>query len=371
MHILWINHRDPQHPQAGGAEVRIREVARRLVRMGHRVTLLSEKINGSPGKVVIEGVEVRRIGGRATIHILAPLYVRWHQNEYDVVIDDIAHAMPWYSPLATRKPVIAQVHHLHQDVVCRELSRPLASIIAWAERTIAKVYNHIIAISPSTRQELIERLGMKPERITVIPNGVDVNKYRPGPKDSRPTVLWVGRIKRYKNLDHLLKAYKQVKKEEPDTQLVIIGTGGHEESIKKLAKKLELEDVHFLGRVTEKEKVRWMQRSWIITSTSAKEGWGISVLEAAACGTPTVAYDVAGLRDSVKNMETGLLVPFNNINALSDAITNILVDDGLRNRISRGAREWATHFSWERTAEKALNAIEYVMDCYNKERDVK
>ena len=154
----------------------------------------------------------------------------------------------------------------------------------------------------------------------MIPNGVDFKKYRPGLKDPRPTILWVGRIKKYKNLDHLLRAYKIVKREVPDVQLIIIGTGDQEQAAKRLAKELELRDVYFLGKVSEEEKVRWMQRAWIIASTSMVEGWGMTITEAAACGTPAVAYNVPGLRDSVKHMETGILVEPGNIEQLAKTI---------------------------------------------------
>jgi len=337
MRILWINHRDPKHPQAGGAEVRLYEIGRRLVRMGHEVTVLCEKIDGLPGKEVLKGIEIRRIGGKASIHLLAPLYVKKHGHEYDVIIDDIAHAVPWYSPLVTRKPVVAQIHHVHQDVVYIELSKPLAWIVSRAEKTVAKVYKHFIAVSQSTKEELVKRFGVDPDRIAVVPNGVDLEKYKPGPKDPKPTILWVGRIKKYKNLDHLLKAYKVVKQEIPDAQLIIIGTGEQEQKMKELARELELRDVYFLGKVSEKEKIRWMQSAWIVVSTSIIEGWGMVITEAAACRTPPITYSVPGLRDSVKDTETGILVEPGNIEKLAKAITHLLTDHGLRNRLAEKA----------------------------------
>ena len=254
MRILWINHRDPKHPQAGGAEVRLYEIARRLVKMGHEVTVLCEKINGLPNEEVLEGIRIKRMGSRTSIHFLAPFYVKKHGHKYDIIIDDIAHAVPWYSPLITKTPVVAQIHHVHQDVVYVELSKPLAWTVSRAEKTIAKVYEHFIAISQSTKEELVKRFSINPDKITVVPNGVDLERYRPGPKDPRPTILWVGRIKKYKNLDHLLKAYKIVKQKIPDAQLIIIGTGDQEQKMKELAKRLELKDVHFIGKVPEKEK---------------------------------------------------------------------------------------------------------------------
>ena len=358
MKILWVNHRDPKHPQAGGAEVRLYEIGRRLVKMGHEDTVLCEKVEGLPGKEVLEGIEIRRIGGKTSIHFLAPLYVKKHGHEYDIIIDDIAHAVPWYSPLATRKPVVAQIHHVHQDVIYVELSKPLAWMVSRAERTIAKVYKHFIAVSQSTKEELVKRFSIDPDRIAVIPNGVDLEKYRPGSKDPKPTILWVGRIKKYKNLDHLLIAYKTVKQEVPDSQLVIIGTGDREQEMRELAKKLELRDVYFLGKASEEEKIRWMQRAWIVVSTSMIEGWGMVITEAAACGTPAITYSVPGLRDSVKNMETGILVEPGNIEKLAKAITWLLADEALRSRLGENAYRYAQQFSWDKVVEGFLKTIE-------------
>ena len=357
MKILWINHRDPKHPQAGGAEVRLYEIARRLVKMGHEVTVLCEKANSLPNEEALEGVKIKRIGGKVTIHILAPLYVKRHGHEYDVIIDDIAHAVPWYSPLVTKTPVTAQIHHIHREVVYIELPKPLAWAVSQAEKTMAKVYKHFIAVSQSTKEELTRRFRVNPERIAVVPNGVDLEKYKPGPKDPRPTILWVGRIKKYKNLDHLLKAYKIVKQEIPYAQLIIIGTGDHEQKIKELARKLELRDAYFLGKIPEKEKIRWMRRAWIIVSTSMIEGWGITVTEAAACKTPAIAYNVPGLRDSVKHMQTGILVEPGDMEQLAKAITWLLADSSLRNKLSENAYRYAQSFSWDNAAEAFLRVV--------------
>jgi len=358
MKILWINHRDLKHPHAGGAEVRLYEIARRLVKMGHEVTVLCENVNGLPSEEVLDGIKIKRMGNKISIHVLAPLYVKKHGHEYNVIIDDIAHAVPWYSPLVTKTPVIAQVHHVHQDVVHIELPKPLAWIVSRAERTITKVYKHFIAVSQSTKEELVKRFNINPNRVTVVPNGVDLEKYKPGSKDQRPTILWIGRIKKYKNLDHLLKAYKIAKQKISDAQLIIIGTGDQEQEMKKLARELELRDVYFLGKVSEEEKIRWMQRTWIIVSTSTIEGWGMVVTEAATCRTPAIAYNVPGLRDFVKHMETGILVKLGNIEQLAKTITWLLTDDNLRNRLAENAYRYVQQFSWDRVAEDFLEVIQ-------------
>jgi len=357
LRILWINHRDPKHPQAGGAEVRMYEIARRLVKMGHEVTVLSEKANGLPTEDDIEGIMVRRMGNRTTIHILAPLYVKKHGRQYDIIIDDVAHAVPWYSPLVTTTPVIAQIHHIHQDILHIELPKPLALIVSKAEETI-RIYKQFIAVSPSTKRELVEKFGISPSRVAVVPNGVDHEKYKPGPKDPNPTILWVGRLKRYKNPHHAILAFGVIKRKVPNAQLIIIGTGEEKQKLKKLAERLRLTDVYFLGKVSEEEKIKWMQRAWILISTSMKEGWGLTVTEAAACKTPTVAYNVPGLKDTVRHMETGILVEPRNIKELANAITLLLTDETLRTRMMENAYRYVSTFNWNYSTKKFLSLLQ-------------
>ena len=360
MRILWINHRDPKHPHAGGAEVRLYEIGRRLAAMGHSVTLLSEKVRGLPREEQLDGIRIKRLGGKTTLHLKAPLYVKKHGHKYDAIIDDIAHAVPWYSPRFTKTPVLAQVHHVHQDVLYEELPKPLAWAIAQAEKTIAKTYNHIIAVSHSTKQELTEKLGIPPHKITIIPNGIDTNKYKPGPKHPRPTIVWVGRIKKYKNLHHLLKAYQQVKQQIPDAQLIIIGTGDQEPHMKQLAKKLQLKDTHFLGKVPEQEKIKWMQKAWLIVSTSTKEGWGMTILEAASCKTPAIAYNVPGLRDAVKHNKTGILINPGNIIDLANNLILLIKDNTLRKKLAHSSFLYANKLNWSSIVNVFIKKIEFI-----------
>ena len=360
MKILWINHRDPRHPHAGGAEVRLYEVSRRLSKMGVKVTVLSERVGGLPSREVMDGIEVKRMGNSILIHLAAPMYVLRHGREYDVIIDDIAHAIPWYSPIVTRTPVVAQIHHVHQNVVDVELSKPLAWIVRNAERTIPRVYSSFITVSQSTKQELVDRFNIDPNSIAIIPNGVDLSKYKPGMKDPKPTILWVGRIKKYKRLEHLLLAYKIVKDEVSDARLIIVGSGDHENRIKRLAKSLGLADVYFTGRVSEEEKITLMQRAWVLVSTSILEGWGLTVTEAAACKTPAIAYNVPGLKDSIRHMDTGILVEPGNIAGLAKSMVKMLVDDALRLRMAENAYKYARQFDWDNIAKLFVRYLERV-----------
>ena len=344
------------HPQAGGAEVRIHEIGKRLVQSGCSVKLICERWVGSKSVDFLDGVEIVRVAGRYGIHLKVPLLLN-RVDGYDVVVDDIAHAVPWFSPLFTRKSVVGQVHHVHQEVLNLELLPFLARLVALSESTIRYLYKVLIVVSESTKRELISRFDVSEDRIKVVPNGVDLEVYGPMRKGSEPTVLWVGRVKRYKRVDHVLSAFRLVKKSFPDAKLFIVGDGNYLEVLKRISGRLGLSNVVFTGRVREEEKVRLMGSSWIIVSASLVEGWGMTIIEGAACATPAVAYDVAGLRDSVRDGVTGLLVEDGNVRALAEAVIRVLENEELRLRLGKNALEYARGFGWDRSAEEFLKVL--------------
>lgn len=361
MRILWINHRDPKHPQAGGAEVYLHEVGKRLVKQGHEIILLAERFPGSLKEEVIDGIKVRRMGGKYSMHAYALYYTKKHSNEYDILIDDIAHAVPFWSPHVTKKPVVALVMHVHQKVVDRELRFPLNYFVKKAERSIKGTYKYLIAISEKTKQDLVREFRVNEGDIKVIHCGVDHDAYTSGLKFNEPTILWMGRIKKYKNVDHVIRAFSDVKKSVKDVRLVITGSGEIEYEIRNLVASMRLNDIVFTGWVDENEKIRLIQGSWVMTCVSDIEGWSIGVLEAAACGTPTIAYDVGALRESVKDGETGLLARYGNIDELTKKLLLILEDRDLRNKLSRGALKNSYNFNWDECAQQFMKVCKGVI----------
>ena len=356
MNVLWINHRDPKHPLAGGAEVRIHEIGKRLVENNHSVKLVCERWPGLKKIDYLDGIEIERTANKYLIHMKVPILLNRHS--YDVVIDDTAHAIPWESQFFTNKRVIAQVSHVHQKVLKFELSPILANMIAKSERSL-KYYKDIIAVSCSTKNVLIQELGVPKNRIKIIKNGVDTAHYKPSSKACMPTILWVGRIKRYKRIDHVLLAFALVTKQIPDAKLIIVGTGDYLETVKKIAANLHFSNVFFTGAIEEKEKVAMMASSWVTVSSSLTEGWGMTITESAACGTPAVAYDVAGLRDSIRNDVTGLLVSDGNVVALSQALIRVLQDEQLRTMLSCNALHCASkECSWDEVAKEFTDYLE-------------
>jgi glycosyltransferase involved in cell wall biosynthesis len=276
-------------------------------------------------------------------------------QRFDIVVEDL-NKVPLYTPRWVGSPVVLLVHHLFGRTAFEEASFPVAAATWLLERPLSRGYRGVAvqAVSASTAADLVER-GFDRTAITVIPNGIDLEAFRPDPEGRRfevPTVLYLGRLKRYKRVDLVLQALARLVAEGVRVRAIIAGQGDHAPELRTLCNRLNLQHVvEMPGFVDEAEKLRLLQRAWVHVLASPKEGWGITNLEAAACGTPTVASDSPGLRDSVVNEETGLLVPHGDVGALAGALRRVLEDAGLRHRLGVGARDFAAGFSWDRSAD--------------------
>ena len=356
MNVLVLNWLDPENPQAGGAEVHLCEIFRRLVEWGHSVTLLCSSWPGSAPTESVNGIEVHRTGRRHTLSFAAPRYYRRHLRgrAFDVVVEDL-NKVPFFSPRWVDAPVTLVVHHLFGTTAFREASFPVAAATWLMEMPIPRVFRDapVAAVSESTAQDLVRR-GMQREHIEIIPNGIDPVALTPGRPEHRfeePTLLYLGRLKRYKRVDLTMRAMVILGERGVACSLLVAGQGDHGDRLRALRDSLGLEDrVEFLGYVSEAEKLDLLRRSWLHVLTSPKEGWGIANLEAAACGTPTVASDSPGLRDSVRDGHTGYLVPHGDIGRLADRIGELLDDADLRSRMGEEGRRFAEGFSWDASA---------------------
>lgn len=346
----------------------VREVAKRLVEQGNEVTLFCGKYHGCKEREVLDGVEIIRKGDPYTVylHAMKEYLLRLRKRRFDCVIDDI-NGVPFFSLLYVKVPKVAIMHHLVKDIFFKELPWHKAVLGYLAEKTIRVVYHNIpfIAVSESTKKSLVEA-GLPEENINVVYNGVDCLVHKPNPrtKSPFPHIVYVGRIKRYKNIDHLIKAMKHIidANQLNGVKLTIAGKGSFTE-LKNLAAELGLNDeVEFLGEVTEKEKVALLNKAWVYVTASSREGWGLTVIEANACGTPAIAYNVPGLRESIIDGQTGLLVQNVNEKALAAAIMQLLQNDHLRHSLSENALKYAKEFSWDKTANEFMNVLERVVN---------
>lgn len=366
LRILVVNWLDRENPQAGGAETHLHEVFGRLARKGHEVTALVSGWPGCAPRATLDGIDVHRSGKRYTFSITAPRYYRKRlaERRFDVVVEDL-NKVPLRTPRWTDAPVVLLIHHLFGTTAFQAAPFPVAMATWLLERDVPKVFKNVptIAVSPSTKEDLVRR-GMIPERIRVVPNGIDLAFFSPAstPRADRPTILFVGRLKRYKRVDLLVDAFALLASENADVELVIVGEGDQRGALEARIRRLGLwSRVRMLGFVPENEKREALRRAWIHVLTSPKEGWGITNIEAAACGTPSVASDSPGLRESVVDGRTGLLVPHGDVPALAAAIGSLLADGPLRERMGREGRAFAERFSWEASADGVERVLREVV----------
>ncbi|RMD85239.1 MAG: glycosyltransferase family 1 protein, partial [Candidatus Dadabacteria bacterium] len=276
-------------------------------------------------------------------------------DDYDLVVD-ILCKLPFCSPWILPIPCLGIVHHLFGRTAFEQVPFPVAAATYLSEKLIPHAYRDtaLITISPSSYDDLVAR-GLDGSHISIIPNGVDETLYNPGAgaKDERPLIVWLGRVEPYKRADLLIEAMPSVRARVPTARLAVVGDGTARPALEDLVRKRQLTDcVEFTGFVTSEEKVAYLRRAHALVNTSEKEGWGLTVIEGNACGTPTIATNVPGLRDSVRDGETGLLVEYGNIDQLADALVRVLSDEALRMRLSRNALEWSRRFVWDEVASQ-------------------
>jgi glycosyltransferase involved in cell wall biosynthesis len=354
--ILLVNWNDRENPHAGGAEIHLHAIFGRLARAGHEIDLVSSGWPGCAPEATLDGMRVRRVGGRHSFALRARGVVRGllASRRYDVAVEDI-NKLPLFLAGLTTLPFCALIPHLFGTTAFLEASWPVAGVVWAAELAIPWAYRRawFHAISESTRDDLVRR-GVPFGRIEVIYPGVDASWYTPDPRVPRaatPTFLYIGRLKRYKGVEIALRALAIARETRPAVTLEIAGHGDDRGRLEQLARALGLgEAVHFLGFLSEEEKRSRLRRAWAVVLPSPKEGWGISNVEAAACGTPALASDSPGLRESVRHGETGFLVPHGDVHALADRIIALASDPALVARLGAAARTFACALTWERAA---------------------
>ncbi|MGQ0715227.1 MAG: glycosyltransferase family 4 protein [Gemmatimonadaceae bacterium] len=355
MRITIVNWQDRENPQAGGAEAHLHEIFGRLAARGHEVTLLCSGWEGAPSRTTLDGLDVHRVGTRYTFPMNAWPYWRrtLAQHEADVLVEDI-NKVPLLTPWWRARRTVALVHHLFGTTAFDEAPAPIAAAVWASERPLRWFYRGVPfqAVSESTRSDLVAR-GIPAGAITVIHNGVDIDALTPDPaaRSSAPGFLYLGRLKRYKQVDVILRAFARLA--DPRATLDIAGPGDDRPRLEQLARSLDLgHRVRFLGFVPEAQKLMLLRSAWALVFTSPKEGWGITNLEAAACGTPVLASDSPGLRDSVRHGETGYLVPHGDVSALSAAMRSLIDAPDLVASLGRRARAFAETLTWERAARE-------------------
>jgi glycosyltransferase involved in cell wall biosynthesis len=356
VNILLVNWQDRENPMAGGAEIHLFEIFSRVAARGHRVRLLCSGWPGGAPRAVVDGIEVERIGTRNSFTLLGRGAVRraLRAESPDIVVEDI-NKVPLFLPGLTSRPFVAIVPHLFGETAFKEASFPAASFVWLMERPIPLAYRRAAfhVISDSTRDDLITR-GIRPGKIRVIYPGIDSAELTPDPagvRTARPSFLYVGRLRRYKGVETAIRALAILHRSCPETGLDIAGRGDDQPRLESLARELGVSaSVRFHGFVPEPVKRSLLRGAWANVFPSAKEGWGITNVEAAACGTPSLASDSPGLRDSVRHGETGFLVPHGNAEALAARMQELAADPALVARLGASARRFAESLTWDAAA---------------------
>ncbi|NNN33997.1 glycosyltransferase family 4 protein [Streptomyces sp. S3(2020)] len=340
--IVFLAHRDLGNPAAGGSELLVDRLADGLTRLGHQVTLLC----GGPASY--RDYRVVSAGGELGHYLRARSAFSRQVGDCDLLVE-VCNGMPYFAPLWHRGPTLCLVNHVHTDLWKMRFGGPMAPAARLGRRlehwalTGAQHRSLLVAVSPSTAHAL-RGIGVERERIRVVHNGVE----EPGPRADRspePLFVAVGRLVEYKRIDLLLRLWERVR---PVTggRLVIVGDGPERERLEQLAGP----GVEFTGHVSEAEKHRLLCAAWLLLHPSAVEGWGLVVTEAAARETPTIAFDVPGLRDSVVDGETGVLA--HGESTFAAAWCTLALSAERRELMGKAAREQAARYRWDRTVRQ-------------------
>jgi glycosyltransferase involved in cell wall biosynthesis len=357
MKLLWLNWRCWLNPAMGGAEVFTYEVAKRWAASGHEICLFTSKFSGSKNEEIVDGVKIVRSGGRFTVYREAKRTYnnRFKKEGFDVVIDEI-NTKPFFAPkfVQNGERVIALIHQLAREYWFYETPFPANYIgYHYLENHWLKQYVDVptVTVSKSTLDDL-EGLGFRD--VSIVPEGLNFTASAALPKkNQKPILVYSGRLKKAKRPDHAIKAFKLVKEKFSNAELWVFGDG----PLRRKLERISGSSVTFFGSIDNDRRRALLSESWILVVPGVREGWGLNIVEANALGVPSVAYDVAGLRDSIKNSETGLLVESGNLKALADTLVGLLQDEPRRLKLSLNALSYAKEFNWDRTAKEFMNRI--------------
>ncbi|MFF5215021.1 glycosyltransferase family 4 protein [Micromonospora sp. NPDC000442] len=369
-HVLFLNWRDTTNPEGGGSEVYIERIAAELVTFGHRVTLLcAAHGNAGPAGTTESGVRVLRRGSRMTVYLRAALIClagrfglgalsRRGLGRPDLIVD-VCNGVPFFAPLYAGRPVIALVHHVHREQWPVVFGPWMCRLGWWIESWLAvRIYRRCryVTVSEATRAELAA-LGVDAERIDVVPNGTPPVTGPLLPRTPNPSLLVLGRLVPHKRVEIALRTVAELAPELPELELVVAGQGWWDEPLRERCAALGITDrVRFTGFVSEEEKHALLCSAWLALTPSLKEGWGLTIVEAAARSTPTVAFRYAGgVAEAMVDRETGLLV--DDEQEFTAAVRELLADDVRRKAMGEAALSHAARYTWTATGARFAQLV--------------
>jgi glycosyltransferase involved in cell wall biosynthesis len=354
--VAW---RDLDDAEAGGSELHAHEIQKRWAEAGIDVRVWTSRVDGAAREIHRSGYTVNRRAGRYAVFPRTALAgFRRKIGTGDAVVE-IWNGMPFFSPIWSAAPRIVFLHHVHGEMWDMVLSPKLARLGRILESRIAPPFyrrSQIVTLSDSAKKDLVRRLAHPADRVSVVQPGVDA-KFSPGGSlNPVPLVVAVGRLVPVKRFDRFIEAMVELKSAHPDLEAMIIGEGYERPALEALIAEADAGPwLSLPGRVPETELIAAYRRAWVVGSTSSHEGWGMTLTEAAACGTPAVATRIAGHEDAIIDDESGFLV--STLPELIEAISSVLANPMLRRRLSQGALRRAEEMTWERTSEAALETL--------------
>ena len=369
MKILWFTWKDRKNPLAGGAEAINEGIAKKLAENGHEVIFLVAGFKGSKKEEEIDGYRVIRVGGRWTTYFQAYKYYKKNLKGWaDLVVDEV-NTIPFFCKFYVKEKNILLVYQLCREIWFYQMAFPLNLIGYLAEPLYLRLLSDrsVITESDSTRADL-QKHGFKKENISIIPIALDIKpaeKLENIEKYQDFTILSLGAIRKMKGTQDQLRAFEIAKEKIPELKLKIAGEAGDrygKKFLKLIKNNRYKDDIEYLGRVDANKKLELLQRCHLILVTSVKEGWGLTVTEAGSQGTPAIVYNVDGLKDSVKNGETGVVCAKNNPQNIAENIAKLYNDKNLYEQLRSDSWQYAKEFSWTQTYEEFIKQVIFAQD---------
>ncbi len=365
MNILILNWRDPKNPKGGGAEIVTLEHAKGWIKNKHTVTWFSSEFAGCAPTESINGVKVVRRGNFLTVYLYAFFYYLFSGNKFDLVVDEI-HGLPFFTPLYVRKPKIAFIHEIADEIWDYMFPFPISFIGKKIEYLIFMFYKNIKFMTASESTKLsLEKAGIKRSNITVVISGLmDKPVTKLPKKEIVPTFIFVSRVVKMKGIEEVVRTFFHILKEIKNANLWIVGDGDvkYVNSLKKMMKSYSIASkVKFFGHISNAKKLELMRKANVLLHASVKEGWGLVVIEAASQGTPSVVYNVGGLRDSVINGETGVVIKKNTPQEMAREAIDLINNKELYLRYQKNGLKRAKNLKWQAAVKQSTNLIESVL----------
>ena len=368
--ILIFSWRGPGHPHAGGAEIVTHEHAKGWIKAGHEVTLFTSGFNNAKFEETVDGIRVYRRGGQAFgVKIQAFIWYLFNNHrKFDLVFDHI-HGLPFFTPFYIRIKKIIFVHEIAKEVWrLNPWPKPFNIIPAVfgtaLEPLIIKIlYRNslFLTVSDSTKKDLMV-WGIPKKNIKVIHNGVTIlNPSKVVKKENKKTALFLGALSKDKGIEYALEVFKEINMKDPGWQFWIVGKGSKDylKALQKKAKDLGIaKKIKFWGFVSEQKKFELLSKAHVMINPSVREGWGLVVIEAAAMGTPTIAFNVSGLRDSIINNKTGILCHFPDTKEMAQKASRLLNNKDRYEKMRKACIFWSKNFSWGKSTSESLHLIE-------------